>query len=168
MPTFTPSNLPPATMHGDGGAVLPIAPRCTRGFTLIEMTVVVVLLGLISAVALPNFERWFGSTQQRVDGSRIALQVQGLLARAAILNQSVLIGSDNQRELLADGKPALDLPIGWRLKNDEKLTVNGSGYCTPASITFVSGLTPQTTQQVTVQVKDQQCNVSFSVRSGAT
>lgn len=139
-----------------------------QGFTLIEMTVVVVLIGLISAIALPNFERWFGSTQQRVDGSRIALQVQSLLARAAILNQSITVGSDNFRDVLADGKPALDLPVGWRLKSDDKLAVNGSGYCVPSSITFVAFSSQQPTgQQVVIQVKDQQCNVTFSVRSGA-
>lgn len=165
MPTFTPSSL----LRVDKRRAARKLHSGFRGFTLIEMTVVVVLLGLISAVALPNFERWFGSTQQRVDGSRIALQVQGLLARAAILNQSVLIGSANQRELLADGKPALDLPAGWRLKGDDTLTVNGSGYCVPASITFVSSPPQQVIgQQVVIQVKDQQCNVSFSIRAGAT
>lgn len=132
-----------------------------RGFTLIEMTVVIVLLGLISAVVLPNFNRWFGSTQQRVDGSRIAMQVQNLLARAAILNQSVLLNSKTAREVLVDGKPALDLPAGWRVKDEDKLLVNGSGYCSPATINFVSA----DRQQVTIEVRDKQCDVTFTVRA---
>lgn len=163
MPTFTPSNFLCLFRCPTGSST---ASR-SNGFTLIEMTVVVVLMGLISAVALPNFERWFGSTQQRVDGSRIALQVQNLFARAAILNQSVLISSDNLREPLADGKPALDLPTGWQLQKNEKLTVNGSGYCVPASITFISGISTKDFQRVIVQIRDQQCNVSFAVRAGA-
>ena len=167
MPIFSQSNFScSASLHIRTQAKVKLQTRY-RGFTLIEMTVVVVLMGLISAVALPNFERWFGSTQQRVDGSRIALQVQNLFARAAILNQSVTVGSDNFRELLADGKPALDLPTGWRLKSDDKLAVNGSGYCVPSSVTFVAGAFQQTNaQQVVIQVKDQQCNVTFSVRTG--
>ena len=135
----------------------------TRGFTLIEMTVVIVLLGLISAVVLPNFSRWFGSTQQRVDGSRIAMQVQNLLARSAILNQSVLLNSKTVSEVLVDGKPALDLPAGWRVKGEDKLLVNGSGYCSPATITFVSA----DRQQVTIEVKEKQCDVTFTVRAAA-
>jgi prepilin-type N-terminal cleavage/methylation domain-containing protein len=132
----------------------------SRGFTLIEMTVVIVLLGLISAVVLPNFNRWFGSTQQRVDGSRIAMQVQNLLARAAILNQSVLLNSKTAHEVLVDGKPALDLPVGWRVKDEDKLVVNGSGYCSPAVITFISA----DRQQVTIEVKEKQCDVTFTLR----
>lgn len=136
-------------------------PVAASGFTLIEMTVVIVLLGLISAVVLPNFNRWFGSTQQRVDGSRIAMQVQNLLARAAILNQSVVLSSQTASTAMVDGKPAVDLPTGWRIKDEDKLVVNGSGYCTPAAITFVSA----DRQQVVIEVKDQQCNVTFSVRA---
>ena len=155
MRTFTPSSpkwqLKPQASN----------PVAASGFTLIEMTVVIVLLGLISAVVLPNFNRWFGSTQQRVDGSRIAMQVQNLLARAAILNQSVVLSSKTASTAMVDGKPAVDLPSGWRIKDEDKLMVNGSGYCTPASITFVSA----DRQQVVIEVKDQQCNVTFSVRA---
>ena len=157
MRTCTPSKPHCPTAPQRSGA--PFAGR--RGFTLIEMTVVIVLLGLISAVVLPNFNRWFGSTQQRVDGSRIAMQVQNLLARAAILNQSVLLNSKNAREVMVDGKPALDLPAGWRVKGEDKLTVNGSGYCSPATISFVSA----DKQQVTIEVKEKQCDVTFTVRA---
>ncbi len=134
--------------------------QAAKGFTLIEMVVVMVLLGMLAAVALPNFERWFGSTQQRVDASRIVLQVQNLFARAAILNQSVDITSTNLRQLLVDGKPALDLPAGWSLLSQDQLTVYGSGYCVPVEITFVS----TQNQRVAVQVKDQQCNVGFVLK----
>lgn len=154
MRTFTPSRpLRRLSLQG--------SKPTASGFTLIEMTVVIVLLGLISAVVLPNFNRWFGSTQQRVDGSRIAMQVQNLLARAAILNQSVVLSSITASTVLVDGKPAVDLPTGWRIKDDDKLVVNGSGYCTPATITFVSA----DRQQVVIEVRDQQCNVTFSVRA---
>jgi prepilin-type N-terminal cleavage/methylation domain-containing protein len=132
---------------------------CAAGFTLIEMTVVMVLLALLSAVALPNFERWFSSTQQRVDASRITLQVQNLLARASILNQSIDLTSTNLRQTLVDGKVALDLPPGWSLKADSRLTVYGSGYCVAAEVIFQS----TQKQQVAVQIRDQQCNVGFTL-----
>jgi prepilin-type N-terminal cleavage/methylation domain-containing protein len=133
-----------------------------RGFTLIEMMVVVVLMGLVASVALPNFERWFASTQQRVDASRIAMQVQNLLARAAILNQSLDLTSTNAKQVLADGKPALDLPAGWTLKAQDVLAIYGSGYCVPAEINFVS----TANQKVNIKIRDQQCNVGFTLQSG--
>lgn len=141
----------------------PIESTRQRGFTLIEMMVVMVLMGLISAVALPNFERWFSSTQQRVDAARIALQVQNLLARAAVLNQSIDVTSSTVRQILVDGKPALDLPEGWRLGPQDKLSVYGSGYCTPGRMTFVS----KSKQQVAIEIRDQQCAVGYTLLANA-
>lgn len=141
------------------------SPRLARlrGFTLLEMMVVMVLMGLISAVALPNFERWFSSTQQRVDAARIALQVQNLLARAAVLNQSVDVTALTARQALVDGKPALDLPEGWGLQPQDKFSVYGSGYCIAARMTFVS----KTKQRVAIDIRDQQCGVGYTLLANA-
>jgi prepilin-type N-terminal cleavage/methylation domain-containing protein len=157
MLTFTPNNHCVQLVPGS------IKKTPARGFTLIEMMVVVVLMGLVASVALPNFERWFASTQQRVDASRIALQVQNLLARAAILNQSIELTADNHQQLLVDGKPALDLPLGWTLQQPSLLVVNGSGYCVPAEITFVSGKQ----EYIVVQVRNHKCSVGFSLHRNA-
>ena len=139
------------------------APGGPHGFTLLEMMVVLVLMGLISAVALPNFERWFSSTQQRVDAARIALQVQNLLSRATVLNQSLEITPSTARQLLVDGKPALDLPTGWSLQPQDKVAIHGSGYCTPARMTFVS----KSKQQVAIDIRDQQCSVGYALLANA-
>ena len=135
----------------------------SKGFTLIEMTVVVVLMALMAAVALPNFERWFSGTQQRVDASRIAMQVQNLLARGAVLNQSVELTSTTTGQKMVDGKPALDLPQGWKMREQDKLSVFASGYCVPVVVIFTSS----SKQQVSVQIKDQQCSVGFTILGNA-
>jgi prepilin-type N-terminal cleavage/methylation domain-containing protein len=138
MLTFTPNNHCVQLVPGS------IKKTPARGFTLIEMMVVVVLMGL-------------------VDASRIALQVQNLLARAAILNQSIELTADNHQQLLVDGKPALDLPLGWTLQQPSLLVVNGSGYCVPAEITFVSGKQ----EYIVVQVRNHKCSVGFSLHRNA-
>jgi prepilin-type N-terminal cleavage/methylation domain-containing protein len=154
---FTPSKITCSCRRSSTRTAL---QKVRRGFTLIEMMVVMVLLGLLASIALPNFERWFNSTQQRVDASIIALQVQNLLARTAILNQSLELTSTTLRQTLIDGKPALDLPPGWTLRTQDQLSVNGSGYCLPSNITFMS-----LQQQVSIEIKDQQCNVSFRLKN---
>jgi prepilin-type N-terminal cleavage/methylation domain-containing protein len=158
MPTFTQSSYQGMPYFATKQSI------AEKGFTLIEMMVVVVLMGLVASVALPNFERWFASTQQRVEASRIAMQVQNLLARAAILNQSLDLTSANVRQILADGKPALDLPTGWSMRTSEVLAIYGSGYCVPAEINFVSNQN----QKVGIQIRDQQCNVGFTLQGGPT
>lgn len=62
------------------------APRATiaaafssRGFTLLEMMVVMVLLGLLTTMVLPSMQRWHDSVQTR---SRVAAVVEALQAAA--------------------------------------------------------------------------------------
>ena len=88
-------------------------PKCPRGFTLIEMMAVLVLFGLLTAVVLPNFERWFSNTERRVSASELAVRLQKLHARAALLGQNFELNAATASEKLADGQPALDLPPGW-------------------------------------------------------
>ena len=92
-------------------------PKCPRGFTLIEMMAVLVLFGLLTAVVLPNFERWFSNTERRVSASELAVRLQKLHARAALLGQNFELNAATASEKLADGQPALNLPqAGHSLK----------------------------------------------------
>ena len=118
------------------------------------------IFSLLTAVALPNFERWYASTQDRVHASELAVRLQKLYARSAMLGQTIELDGKSAATLMADGAAALDLPAGWAILEGQKLIVNGSGFCTPASMAFVS---PK--QQVTLEVVNQQCEVA--IRSGA-
>ena len=57
--------------------------RASAGFTLIELTVVLAILALASALALPNLQRLHGSIVQRTQSHALLDQIAGLGARRA-------------------------------------------------------------------------------------
>jgi len=132
------------------------APRSCSGFTLIEMMAVLVLFGLLTAVVAPNFERWFTSTQQRVGASELAVRMQQLHARAALLGQNFVLDATTAKLLLADGRPALELPPGWSLEGGQSLIVRASGLCRAATVEFASA-----TQFVALDIGEGNCEVSI-------
>ncbi|WP_298632919.1 GspH/FimT family pseudopilin [uncultured Umboniibacter sp.] len=43
-----------------------------RGFTLVELLIILVIIGIVASIALPNFQSWAAQSQQRT----VALQLQ--------------------------------------------------------------------------------------------
>lgn len=126
-----------------------------RGFTLIEMMAVLVLMGLLTAVVLPNFERWFSGAQQRVGASELVIRLQKLYARAALLGLNFELNSGTASQKLPDGQPAFELPSGWAIANGQNLAISATGWCIASSIQFQSA-----THAVILDVKAENCDVS--------
>jgi prepilin-type N-terminal cleavage/methylation domain-containing protein len=73
----------------------PLSPSGSRGFTLIEMMVVMVLLGLVSALTLPSMQRWHDAVQSRAQMALVVESLRGAMFAAASRRQDVLMDSSS-------------------------------------------------------------------------
>ena len=106
-----------------------LANSSSRGFTLIEMTVVLVLLGLMSSMVIPSIQRWFDSVQERAQLTEVFTQLQRLASRAALNSETVYVSNSNWKNALSDDLPALSLPDGWNISKTDNVVFYHSGSC---------------------------------------
>lgn len=111
-----------------------IARGQTRGFTLIEILVVLVIVGLLAGVTLPRLY----SISRRFE---IAAQRQNLLTEISVLGYRAYsrgspmeIGSSSHS---ADAKMALHVPSGWRIDAPEPIRYSINGICSGGKITLL-------------------------------
>ena len=113
------------------------------GFTLLELVVVLALLGLVTAIAMPNFDRLYAGVTRTSERDYVLDQVAAL-GREAMLNGRayVVFGNTAPRELVESSRYAdyethvMDIPDGWRLDLDRPLLVLANGVCLGGDLTL--------------------------------
>ena len=139
------------------------APGPQRGFTLLELFVVLALVGLVAAIAFPNLERMVVSVTRATERDHILDQFAGLGRRAMHQGRSYVVFGTGVTAGAASSVPAeegmaesgreaatdaaaplphgyevypLDVPEGWEIRLDPPLVVRANGICLGAVLTL--------------------------------
>lgn len=110
------------------------------GFSLLELMVVLVLLGGITSLALPNLTRLYESISLKLERDGIIDELQGLGALALASQKALILPMDSlsdQPHLGESGifvEHSLNLPANWHIELDRDLIIRANGVCLGAEV----------------------------------
>ena len=113
------------------------------GFTLLELLVVLAVVGLATALAMPNLQRLYAAATRASEQDYVLDQIAGL-GREAMLNGRayVVFGNAPPPDPAGAARYAeyetyvMDVPEGWRLALDRPLVVLANGVCLGGALTL--------------------------------
>lgn len=101
------------------------------GLTLIEMIMVVSIICIVSALAIPNVKAWFGNHKLRSAATELMTTMQHARMVAVKKNAKVVVSFDPDGNGQADGNylafvdNGLDQKTFWTRESDEKIIKQG-------------------------------------------
>ena len=118
------------------------------GFTLIEVIVVLVILGLLAGLVLPNMPGLFESATRATERDRILDQFAALGAEALRQGRDfAVLGTDPDFDpsAYADFEPyPFVVPDGWEVLVEEPILVRANGVCLGGRVTLRHAEAPPT------------------------
>ena len=96
----------------------------TKGFTLIELTVVLVIAGLLFAISMPNLSKWSESRDYREAVRQIVSAANNARARAIRSNKAVDLIFELEQKKMAVVAAGASLEKGRVIRFPESLTLS--------------------------------------------
>jgi len=112
--------------------------RPSRGFTLLELLVVLTVVGLVTALVAPNLGRLVGSMERAVRRDGLVADIAGLSFRAYSLGQGFELSEAGFNVPLRDGNLVLSVPSGWRVQVETPIRFGFNGLCSGGSLSVSS------------------------------
>jgi general secretion pathway protein G len=103
--------------------------RAVRGFTLIEMVVVLALIGLLTAIVVPRLYNALVAVTTRTQLEGLVSQLDLLSYRCFALGVPVQLDEKSMSTVLPDGEPVLSVPSGWKVAAPRPIHFTLSGFC---------------------------------------
>ncbi len=94
-----------------------------RGFTLLEMLVVMALIAAVAGLALPNFMHMYDSYAASLKWSELTAEVDGLPFRAYSQGREIQLNDTSAREVLKS------LPPAWKVRVTGTIRYRSNGWC---------------------------------------
>jgi prepilin-type N-terminal cleavage/methylation domain-containing protein len=103
-----------------------------RGFTLLEMLVVLALIGVMAGLALPNFSRFLESFTLKNQWAAVEREL------ADLPYQIFISGTAFQLDSRTASTRLTTLPEGWRVETTQPITYRFSGWCEGGRLAVIS------------------------------
>ena len=108
-----------------------------NGYTLLEMLVVMLLIGLIAGLVLPNLSKLYDSGILAYERNNLLRSLSAISYHVYRQGQAIRLGVPAKTEDANARQPIVELPEGWVISADEPIVYRDNGVCLGGELTLI-------------------------------